>query len=99
MINETQSRRSCVLRENPNINQLGEQFFNYEFHKLNPGYFILFPECCFLYLHQRCYFKYTVYVYFEELFAVAEKQQKKMAAKPLPCALRSHDYHVTGSAN
>ena len=68
-----------------------------EFHKLNPDQSILFPEYCFLYLHQRCYFKYTVYVYVEELFALAENNKNGRLA--LPCALRSHDYHVTGSAN
>ena len=37
-------------------------------------------------------------MYVEELFAHAEKQQKN-GRLALPCALRSHDYHVTGSAN
>ena len=37
-------------------------------------------------------------MYVEELFAFAEKQQKN-GRLALPCALRSHDYHVTGSAN
>ena len=42
-----------------------------------------------------------VYVYVEELFALAEKQQQQQNGRlALPCALRSHDYHhVTGSAN
>ena len=42
----------------------------------------LFPEYCFLYLHQRCHFKYTVYVslYVEELFALAEKTTTKNGA-------------------
>ena len=39
-----------------------------------------------------------VSLYVEELFALAEKQQQKWGLA-LPCALRSHDYHVTGSAN
>ena len=34
----------------------------------------------------------------EEVFALAEKQQKKWRLA-LPCALRSHDSHVTGSPN
>ena len=37
-------------------------------------------------------------MYVEELFALAKKQQKN-GRLALPCALRSHDYHVTGSAN
>ena len=39
-----------------------------------------------------------MYVYVEELFARAEKQQQN-GRLALPCALRSSDYHVTGSAN
>ena len=38
-------------------------------------------------------------MYVEELFALAEKKQQKNGCLALPCALRSHDYHVTGSAN
>ena len=37
-------------------------------------------------------------MYVEELFALAKKQQKN-GRLALPCALRSHDYHVTGSKN
>ena len=64
----------------------------------------LFPEYCFLYLLQKCHFKYTVYVslylylYVEELFALTENNNKKWRLA-LPCVLRSHDYHVTGGAN
>ena len=52
----------------------------------------LFPEYCFLYLLQKCHFKYTVYVslylylYVEELFALTEKQQQKMAPSSTMCS-------------
>ena len=40
-----------------------------------------------------------VYLYVEELLALAEKNNDKKWRLALPCALRSHDYYVTGSAN
>ena len=41
-----------------------------------------------------------VSLYVEELFALAEKTTTtKQWRLALPCAVRSHDYHVTGSAN